>query len=158
MISTMMSLLSMSHNGYYVKSNIFSLMMECPPDYTSKALPPAGFLLLMYDKKIGLHGKTKRLLPSRMVFLVEVFETFVRYVGVYLRGGYVGVAEHRLNDSQVRPALEQVRCEGMAYYVGFRLLPVYAALQGRSLYNDPEVLPGHAAPAPRDEEILVGTL
>lgn len=39
-------------------------------------------------------------------------------VGVYLGGAYVLVAQHALDDTQVGPALEQVRSEGVAQGVG----------------------------------------
>jgi hypothetical protein len=47
-------------------------------------------------------------------FVVYLFQTRVVDVGVDLRGGDAGVAEHFLHLAQVGAAGEQMRCECMA--------------------------------------------
>src|SRR5678816_3551947 len=53
------------------------------------------------------------LLAARMELLMDLPEILAVDVGVDLRRGDVGVAEHLLYGAQVRPALEEMRREGV---------------------------------------------
>ena len=57
-------------------------------------------------------------LSSRMMLLMQRFQSCLRDMGVNLRGGKVGVAEEHLDHAQIGTVVEQVRGEGVAQGVG----------------------------------------
>jgi hypothetical protein len=57
-------------------------------------------------------------LSARMVYGVQLFQSFVCNMGVNLRGRDVGMSEQQLNHAQVGAVVEQMRSKGMAQYMG----------------------------------------
>jgi hypothetical protein len=48
----------------------------------------------------------------------DIPEPGLAHVGVDLGGREICVTEHGLDRAKIRPALQQIRCEGMSEYVG----------------------------------------
>lgn len=72
---------------------------------------------------------------SRMELAVYVLELRLVHMGVDLRRRHVGMAQQLLNDAQIRPARQQVRCETVSQRVGRKTL--FDPGQLRVLPHDP---------------------
>ena len=86
-----------------------------------------------------------------MRLVVDILELLFDKLGVDLRGGDVGVAEHFLNGAEVRAVFEQVRRERVAQGVRRNVLfDLRLGLIG--LYDILEALAGHALAADIDKK------
>ena len=85
-------------------------------------------------------------LRSGMGLVVNVLELFFNKLRVDLRGTDIGVSEHFLDGTQVRPVLQQMSREGMAK--GMRRDILFdMGLDLIGFYDLPEALAGHALAA-----------
>ena len=53
-----------------------------------------------------------------MVLLVDSAQVLKVEMGVYLGSADAAVAQEHLHDPQIRPTFQEMRCKGMAEYVG----------------------------------------
>ena len=68
-----------------------------------------------------------------MILLHCLAESLLHHVGIDLRGRDVVVSEHRLHRAQIRPIVQQMRCERMAQHVRRHPRWVYARRYRRVL-------------------------
>src|SRR5262245_55153805 len=93
---------------------------------------------------------------TRVRFLVDPLEPLTVEMSVDLCGGDVRVTQHSLHRSEVRPMLEQVGGEAVAYHMRAQAGPRDAGLAPVPLDALPEGLPCEPAAAHRDEDALGG--
>ena len=89
---------------------------------------------------------------TRVEGAVEPHEAFSLYMGINLCCGEVCVAQHVLNDTQVRAVLQKVCGKGMAQDVGEDML-LYAGLCCAGANNLPNALSCKGGSAIRKEEM-----
>ena len=88
--------------------------------------------------------------------VVNVLELLFDYLGIDLRGGYIGMAEHLLNGSEVSAVFKQMSGKGVTESMRCDLL-LYSGFLLIGFYYFPESLTGHARAAYIDKErLLVG--
>ena len=80
-----------------------------------------------------------------MVFAVELFEIFLIDVGIDLGGADVRVPEHRLNEPEIRPPLQQMRGKGVAQGMRGEVLGD-PGLEGIVPEELPKPMPAHPSP------------
>ena len=56
-------------------------------------------------------------LGTRVILFINLFNALFGHVGVNLRRGNIGMAEHHLHGAQVGAVLEQVRGKGVAQHM-----------------------------------------
>ena len=86
-----------------------------------------------------------------MELAVELLEVFLVDVRIDLRGADVRVPEHRLDEPEVRPPLQQMRRKGVAQGMGGEVLGD-PGLQGIVSEELPKPLPAHPIAAVVQEE------
>src|SRR3990172_8204024 len=101
--------------------------------------------------------RSRSLLRSRVVLVVDPFEPLPAHVGVDLSRSDVRVSQHELEASQIRSALEKMGGEGVAHHVGGE-----RSLDSREasvfLQKLEESLSRHWPPAPAQEQTSLARL
>ena len=92
-------------------------------------------------------------LSPGMKFFMDIFQSVLVNMGVYLGGGNVGVAEHHLHCAQIGTVAEKMGGKRMADHMR-RDIFVDAGGQGDFSNYLPESQAGHAAAASGDKEII----
>ena len=77
------------------------------------------------------------------------------HVRIYFRSGNIGMSQHRLDSSQIRPAPHHVGREAVPQHMGAHL-GVNSSQQSPSLEADPESLSRHSTSPPGDEDEIRG--
>ena len=84
---------------------------------------------------------------------MNAFQMIARDMGINLGRCDIGMAQKFLDNTQVRPAFKQMRCEGMAE--GVRRQGLLNARKGRVFFDRlPEKFPRETPPAAADKKMI----